>query len=130
METRFHYIVPDFQNLKIFSVWYMGTLPARGPPGAWGGGWPADPVPAPPCKPLPYYILYTTTCGGVHFMYVYMYMYTLGQLIRYPVKGCRIQAAFFGPLFRLTLSAVFNLFFVDFLTFRTIRKTYILRIVF
>ncbi len=44
-------------------------------------------------------------------MNVYMYMYTLAQLIRYPVKGCRIQAAFFGPLFRLTLSAVFNLFF-------------------
>jgi hypothetical protein len=26
-------------------------------------------------------------------------MYMLGQLIRYPVKGCQIQAAFFAPFF-------------------------------
>ena len=108
----------------------MGTLPARGPPGAWGGGWPADPVPAPPCN----------AASLLHSIFIheeehssirkYILKYTLALLIRYPVKGCRIQAAFLGPLFRLTLSAVFNLFFVDFLTFRTIRKTYILRIVF
>ena len=106
METRFDYIVPKFQNLKIFSSGYMGTHAARGPLGAVGGGWPADPVPAPPYKPLPYYTIHHFMRRNTLHICIYVYVY-VGPADPLPGQWLPDPGCFFGPLFRLLIAAVF-----------------------